>query len=241
MSSVDAACVYVCRGPTHDERRRAIKSHEWRLSDAAGACVGACALPTGCRPMRDAVRTGSSQLVAALTLALLPPPCTTQCCLPPTRGGHAGAVLLLCGVLQRLTHTLPTHWVIHAPHQRLAHLPVLRSDGGGTPRSHGCHRVRVGWPAAWRPDRPSRGGGGAASSGRGGGWPDLGGRQADSHVAFGCLCADASERRQLGLPPRHLHLREIPLRLPPPPRVGRQQRALLTDTCTTSPSQANRL
>jgi hypothetical protein len=33
------------RMATHDERRRAIKSHEWRLSDAAGACVGACTLP----------------------------------------------------------------------------------------------------------------------------------------------------------------------------------------------------
>jgi hypothetical protein len=40
MSSVDAACVCECGGPTHDERRRAIKSHVWRLSDAAGACVG---------------------------------------------------------------------------------------------------------------------------------------------------------------------------------------------------------
>ena len=39
MSSVDAPCVYGCGGPTHDERRRASKSHEWRLSDAAGACV----------------------------------------------------------------------------------------------------------------------------------------------------------------------------------------------------------
>jgi hypothetical protein len=37
MSSVDAACVYECGGPTHDERRRAIKSLEWRLSDAARA------------------------------------------------------------------------------------------------------------------------------------------------------------------------------------------------------------
>jgi hypothetical protein len=34
--------VYECGGPTHDERRRAIKSHECRLSDAARACVGAC-------------------------------------------------------------------------------------------------------------------------------------------------------------------------------------------------------
>jgi hypothetical protein len=31
--------VYECGGPTHNERRRAIKSHEWRLSGAAGACV----------------------------------------------------------------------------------------------------------------------------------------------------------------------------------------------------------
>jgi hypothetical protein len=45
MSSVDAACGYDCGGPTHDERRRAIKSHEWRLSDAAGACVGVQTLP----------------------------------------------------------------------------------------------------------------------------------------------------------------------------------------------------
>jgi hypothetical protein len=45
MSSVDAACVYECGWPTHDERRRAIKSHEWRLSDAAGACVGVRTLP----------------------------------------------------------------------------------------------------------------------------------------------------------------------------------------------------
>jgi hypothetical protein len=40
MSSVDAACVHECGGPTHDERRRAIKSHEWRLSGAARVCVG---------------------------------------------------------------------------------------------------------------------------------------------------------------------------------------------------------
>jgi hypothetical protein len=46
MSSVDAACVCECGGPTHDERRRAIESHVWCLSDAAGACVGACALLT---------------------------------------------------------------------------------------------------------------------------------------------------------------------------------------------------
>ena len=46
MSSVDAPCVHECGGPTHDERRRASKSHEWCLSDAAGARVGACALPT---------------------------------------------------------------------------------------------------------------------------------------------------------------------------------------------------
>ena len=45
MSPVDAACVCECRGPTHDERRRAIKSHERRLSDAAGACVGVRTLP----------------------------------------------------------------------------------------------------------------------------------------------------------------------------------------------------
>jgi hypothetical protein len=37
MPSVDAACVYECGGPTHDERRCASKSHEWRLSDAARA------------------------------------------------------------------------------------------------------------------------------------------------------------------------------------------------------------
>ena len=37
---VDAACVHECGGPTHDERRRAIKSHEWCHSDAAGARVG---------------------------------------------------------------------------------------------------------------------------------------------------------------------------------------------------------
>ena len=46
IPSVDAACVYECGGPTHDERRRAIKSHEWCLSDAAGACVGVRTLPT---------------------------------------------------------------------------------------------------------------------------------------------------------------------------------------------------
>jgi hypothetical protein len=34
MSPVDAACVYECGAPTHDERRRAIKSHEWCHSDA---------------------------------------------------------------------------------------------------------------------------------------------------------------------------------------------------------------
>jgi hypothetical protein len=45
MSSVDAACVHDCGGPTHNERRRAIKSHEWRFSDAAGACVGVRTLP----------------------------------------------------------------------------------------------------------------------------------------------------------------------------------------------------
>jgi hypothetical protein len=28
IPSVDEACVYECGGPTHDERRRAIKSHE---------------------------------------------------------------------------------------------------------------------------------------------------------------------------------------------------------------------
>jgi hypothetical protein len=43
--AVDAACVYECGGPTRDERRRTIKSHEWRLSDAAGACVGVRTLP----------------------------------------------------------------------------------------------------------------------------------------------------------------------------------------------------
>jgi hypothetical protein len=45
MSSVDAACVCKCGGPTHDERRRAIESHKWRLSDAARACVGVRTLP----------------------------------------------------------------------------------------------------------------------------------------------------------------------------------------------------
>jgi hypothetical protein len=43
LPSVDAACLYECGGPTHDERRRAIESHEWCLR----ACVGACTLSTG--------------------------------------------------------------------------------------------------------------------------------------------------------------------------------------------------
>ena len=42
---VDAACVHECGAPTHDERRRASKSHEWCLSDAAGARLGASTLP----------------------------------------------------------------------------------------------------------------------------------------------------------------------------------------------------
>jgi hypothetical protein len=48
MSYVDAPCVHECGGPTHDERRRAIKSHEWRLSDATTcrACVQACSFGT---------------------------------------------------------------------------------------------------------------------------------------------------------------------------------------------------
>ena len=37
---VDAACVHECGAPTHDERRRASKSHEWCLSDATRARVG---------------------------------------------------------------------------------------------------------------------------------------------------------------------------------------------------------
>jgi hypothetical protein len=45
IPSVDAACVCECGGPTHDERRRAVKSHVWCLSDAAGACVGVRTLP----------------------------------------------------------------------------------------------------------------------------------------------------------------------------------------------------
>jgi hypothetical protein len=45
MSSVDAACECECGEPTHDERRRAIESHGWRLSDAARACVGVRTLP----------------------------------------------------------------------------------------------------------------------------------------------------------------------------------------------------
>ena len=48
MLYVDAPCVHECGGPTHDERRRAIKSHEWRLSDATTcrACVQACSFGT---------------------------------------------------------------------------------------------------------------------------------------------------------------------------------------------------
>jgi hypothetical protein len=33
IPSVDAACVYECGGTSHDEQRRAIKSHEWCHSD----------------------------------------------------------------------------------------------------------------------------------------------------------------------------------------------------------------
>jgi hypothetical protein len=55
MLSVDAACVYECGGPTHDERRHAIKSQKCRLSDVVRDRVGACTLPNdqdyrhGCR------------------------------------------------------------------------------------------------------------------------------------------------------------------------------------------------
>ena len=69
IPSVDAACVYECGGPTHDERRRASKSHEWCHSDAAGARVGACALPTEpvytiCRCMRVRVRRAHARRTA---------------------------------------------------------------------------------------------------------------------------------------------------------------------------------
>jgi hypothetical protein len=70
MPSVDAACVCECGGPTHDERRRAIKSHEWRLSNAAGACVGVRTLPNDqvhaiCRcSMRVGVRRAHARRAA---------------------------------------------------------------------------------------------------------------------------------------------------------------------------------
>jgi hypothetical protein len=48
IPSVDAACMHECGGPTHDERRRASKSHQigWRFFDAAVARVGVRTLPT---------------------------------------------------------------------------------------------------------------------------------------------------------------------------------------------------
>jgi hypothetical protein len=51
MSSVDAACVYKCEGPTHDERRRAIKSHEWPQRRRWGlcGCLHATQRPCICR------------------------------------------------------------------------------------------------------------------------------------------------------------------------------------------------
>jgi len=46
-SSIDAACVYECGGPTHDERRRAIESYEWCLWGLCG-CTHATQRPCIC-------------------------------------------------------------------------------------------------------------------------------------------------------------------------------------------------
>jgi hypothetical protein len=69
---VYAACVYECGAPTHDERRRASKSHQigWRIIDAAGARVGLRTLPTEpayttCRcSMRVRVRSAHARRAA---------------------------------------------------------------------------------------------------------------------------------------------------------------------------------
>jgi hypothetical protein len=67
---VDAACVFECGAPTHDERRRASKSHEWCLGDATRARVGVRTLPTEpvyttCRSsMRARVRSAHARRTA---------------------------------------------------------------------------------------------------------------------------------------------------------------------------------
>jgi hypothetical protein len=104
--SMQHACTSAAGGPTHDERRRAIKSQEWCLSDAARACVVACTLSEDqvhavCRcSMRVRVRRAHARLAA---------PCKQLARMTPQRRRWG-----LCGC----THATHGPWIYHLSMQR---------------------------------------------------------------------------------------------------------------------------